>query len=160
MNTKTILLAGGLLLAVVLIGVVIVPERVSDDPEPSQRPSPTGAPSSAGEASTDPVVFGSEVFAVWSKRDQAYEAWWTELQPYLDEAAVAAYRGTDPAEIPDVKVNGDLSVDEEPPDLPGLSAMVRVPTTGGEFGLFLVRVEESSPWRLLRINFPEGGSKA
>lgn len=164
MSPRSLVMAGGIVVALGLIVFIIGPHLVNTEAAPkpgattpatSRTPSP-GARSSltAGGSSTDPVVFGSTVFAVWSDRDQSYDAWWGRLKPFLDEAAVPAYQGTDPAQIPDVRVDGRLSVDKEPPDLPGLSAMVHVPTTGGSFGLFLVRVDEHSPWRLLRINFP------
>lgn len=85
-----------------------------------------------------------------------YDEWWSQLRPLLTPGAEEVHVYDDPRTFEDVTVTGELSEAPVPPDVPGVTAEVYVPTDLGQFSLFLSRTTETSPWRLEGIGFPEG----
>lgn len=166
-RTTRLILAAAAMLALSGCG------STSSSPAPTGTSSPTPAVSSAAAAaspsasggpassappvsSADPVVAGRATFELWARPQVAYGQWWRDLAPRLSPAGKQAYQYTDPSQIPTLRITGALTKAAKAPDLPGLSAMVYVPTDRGQFALFLTRTTSTSPWLLLRISFPPG----
>lgn len=127
-------------------------------------PSPAGTTTAASSttsspstpASTDAVTAARTAFTAWARPNLDYATWWAQLQPLLSPAGQQAYAGTDPANIPVLKVTGPYRLDPKAPDDPETTAMVHVATDRGTFGLFLSRAGQGAPWQLLQIVFPPG----
>ena len=83
------------------------------------------------------------------------EQWWAKVSPLLDELAVAAYDGTDPAAVPFATVTGPAVI--LPTDAPAnLLMLARVPTDAGFY-----RVEMTTGPDGIRISrvTPEGAGQ-
>lgn len=64
--------------------------------------------------------------------DLSPEQWWASVRPLLDEAAVVAYEGTDPANVPFTAVTGPAVI--LPTEAPAhLLTIARVPTDAGYY---------------------------
>lgn len=131
-------------------------ERTKTTPTVAASSASGTSSASATTTSSDPLAAAATIFAAWSQRTLDYETWWSRLKPMLSPAGQAAYAGTDPSAIPDLRVTGPYRLDPTPPDDPSTSALVHVATDRGTFGLFLVRSAPGAPWRLLQIVFPAG----
>jgi hypothetical protein len=111
---------------------------------PTPLPHPTDDAASADSA----LALGSAAVTAFARPDVAPAPWWAELVPLLSPAAVLAYEGTDPVEVPAHRVTG--------PAWPGVSpssflATVFVPTDAGDYAVLLVREGAGAPWLVERI---------
>lgn len=118
-------------------------------------PSPTPLLTPTAPAGT-PLGAGERVWAAFSERGVAYDAWWTRLKPLLSDSAQAVYVYDDPTKIPAMKLTGRLRVAAKAPDQAGFTAEVIVPTSKGVFALDLERRTLKSKWLLYAIKFPPG----
>lgn len=131
----------------------------------------TGAPSASssnttstspgpGLSETEPVAFAEALWeAFFGAADLPRAQWWAQLEPLLSPAAARVHKYTDPATFRPVSVTGDFAEAPTPPDRPGVTSEVYVPTSEGRYSLFLIRPNETAPWRLEGIGFPEGAQK-
>jgi ABC-type transport system substrate-binding protein len=119
----------------------------------SSTPSPMLTPTAP--AST-PLGAGERVWAAFSQRGVAYDAWWARLKPLLSDSAQAVYVYDDPRKIPAMTITGKLHLAAKAPDQAGFTAEVVVPTSKGVFRLDLERRTLKSPWLLYAIKFPAG----
>lgn len=118
-------------------------------------PSPTPMLTPTAPAGT-PLGAGERVWAAFSERGVAYDAWWARLKPLLSDSAQAVYVYDDPTKIPAMKLTGKLRVAAKAPDQAGFTAEVIVPTSKGVFALDLERRTLKSTWLLYAIKFPPG----
>ncbi|WP_187289472.1 hypothetical protein [Xylanimonas cellulosilytica] len=83
------------------------------------------------------------------------EQWWSKVSPHLDEVAVDAYEGTDPATVPFTTVTGPAVI--LPTDAPAdLLMLARVPT---DVGFYRVEMTTSPDGiRISRVT-PEGAGQ-
>jgi hypothetical protein len=121
------------------------PGHVAGDAFPSPLPPPTDDPGSRRSA----VEQATAAVTAFARPGVDPETWWAELAPLLSPAALEAYSGTDPAEVPAREVTG--------PAWPGESASsylatVFVPTDAGEYAVLLVREGGDAPWLVERIS--------
>jgi hypothetical protein len=123
-------------------------------PSPAaSTPSPMLTPTAP--AST-PLGTGERVWAAFSDRGLAYDAWWAQLRPLLSDSAQAVYVYDDPRNIPSMTVSGKLHLAAKAPAEPRYTAEVVVPTSKGVFALDLERHTLTSKWLLYAIKFPAG----
>ncbi|GAB3868549.1 hypothetical protein GCM10028801_44660 [Nocardioides maradonensis] len=123
----------------------------------SQGTSTSSSTSTASTTpSTDAVSAARTVFTTWDQPTLDYGTWWTQLQPLLSPAGQQAYAGTDPANIPALKITGPYRLDPKAPDDPATTALVHVQTDRGPFALFMEHAGPGQPWYLLQIEFPPG----
>jgi hypothetical protein len=99
---------------------------------------------------------GERVWAAFSDRGLAHDAWWAQLEPKLSDSARAVYVYDDPKKIPEMKLTGKLRVAAKPPDQPRFTVEVVVPTSRGQWRLDLERRTLTSKWLLYAIKFPPG----
>lgn len=134
---------------------------LEEDEEPTEEPStsyedPTtgGEPASWDEASIERAEEAAvEVVTAWASEGQDQQAWWERLVPLLTEAAQDLYVTVPLEAIVDVEITGDPVVNSSrSPHL----AVVRVPTSGGDFEILLTREFHDSPWLADRITLPAG----
>ncbi len=135
----------------------------SDDTDPAKATPATSSsavsPSVAGANETDAVAFAKAFWTAFNDNANAglnYDQWWAALKPLLTPNAAAVHVYDDPRTFPKVTVTGDFSEAPEPPDVPGVTAEVYVPTNEGRYSLYLSRADKTAPWRLEGIGFPEG----
>jgi hypothetical protein len=124
---------------------------------PSAPASPTASPMFTPTAPAGtPLGSGERVWAAFSNRSLAYDAWWAQLKPLLSEAAQAVYVYDDPSKIPAMKPTGKIHLAAKAPDQPRYTVEVLVPTDKGQWGLDLERRTLTSKWLLYAIKFPPG----
>lgn len=134
----------------------------SSDPAPA-KVEPTEAASSrgvedhvhAGETTAaaqlqDPIFVATRFIETWSRPDLPYQQWWEDLEPLFNAQGQQAYAGTDPAQVPRLRIVGDLEVD---PSTVPTSTIVWVPTDQGVFGVQLSRTGEHAEWLVSRVIF-------
>jgi len=132
--------------------------------EPEDIASALGAPPSpsttvSGANETDPVAFGKAFWqAFYGNADRGYDYWWSQLSPLLSPAAAAVHSYDNPGTFTVPTVTGEITEAPQPPETPGVTAEVYVPTDEGRYSLFLSRRSTTDPWRLTKIGFPEGAN--
>ncbi|NEK59971.1 hypothetical protein GCU56_19120 [Geodermatophilus sabuli] len=149
-------LAAGLLLG----GCGGAPERPAPRPEPTAAAStapgddhaelPAAPPSPVDDANSQQAALDAATAAVTAFARPGLDPaqWWSEFAPLLSSAAVVAYEGTDPEQVPASAVTG------RPRPTPGVSAFlatVLVPTDAGEYAVLLAREGAGAPWLVERI---------
>jgi hypothetical protein len=118
------------------VGTGAVPE---DKDAGSSLVPPTDDDASARAA----LDAASTAVAAFARPDLTAPAWWGGLSPLLTPAAVVAYAGTDPAEVPAHRVTGSARAGtSRSPFL----ASVFVPTDAGDYAVLLVRTDAAAPW--------------
>jgi hypothetical protein len=158
--------------AVVVTTALFMLSGCSGDAEPG-KPKPTTAASSTSQldgvddvhvAETtaaaqlqDPVFVTTRFIETWSRPDLPYQQWWTDLEPLFNAQGQQAYAGTDPAQVPRLRITGDLEVVSS--TVP-TSTTVWVPTDKGRFGVQLSRTGEHAEWLVSRVFFPGSGQDA
>ena len=111
-------------------------------------PPPPPAPTDDAESDEAALAAGAAAVTAFARPDLPAERWWSDLQPLLSPAAVEAYAGTDPAEVPARAVTGPPWQGES--DSPYL-ALTFVPTDVGDYAVLLVRDGGGAPWLVERI---------
>ncbi|GAB3266970.1 hypothetical protein GCM10027425_33530 [Alteromonas gracilis] len=124
----------------------------STAPSTVQTPPPRLATPSLSPAPAQPApqAVAREVVTRWARPDLAAEEWWTQLQPLLAPRGLQNLAGTDPANIPRLRV---LSVGA-PRIENGVYAEVLMATTVGDVTVTLSRPQEGS-WKVGTIELPE-----
>lgn len=111
---------------------------------PPPPPQPTDDAASARAA----LDVGTAAVTAFARPDLPPDRWWAQLRPLLTPAALEAYAGTDPAEVPARAVTGPAwSGESASPYL----ALTFVPTDAGEYAVLLVRDGGGAPWLVERI---------
>jgi hypothetical protein len=118
---------------------------------PTPLPQPTDDPASEESA----IAQATAAVTAFARPDLDPEAWWDGLAPLLSPAALEAYAGTDPAEVPASAVTGAAWSGESPSSY---LATVFVPTDVGEYAVLLVREGGGTPWLVERISQVQAGS--
>lgn len=118
---------------------------------PTPLPPPTDDPASQESA----VAQATAAVTAFARPGLDPETWWGELAPLLSPAALEAYAGTDPAEVPAHAVTGAAWPGESPSSY---LATVFVPTDAGEYAVLLVREGGGTPWLVERISQVRPGS--
>jgi hypothetical protein len=118
---------------------------------PTPLPQPTDDPASEQSA----IAQATAAVTAFARPDLDPEAWWDGLAPLLSPAALEAYAGTDPAEVPASAVTGAAWPGESPSSY---LATVFVPTDAGEYAVLLVREGGGTPWLVERISPVQAGS--
>lgn len=115
-------------------------------------------PAATDDAASDQAALtaGAAAVTAFARPDLPAEEWWAELQPLLSPAAVEAYSGTDPAEVPARAVTGPPWRGES--DSPYL-ALTFVPTDVGDYAVLLVRDGGGAPWLVERITLVPAGEQ-
>lgn len=151
-----------LLAALVVTAALGLTACQSDDADPagsSPTTSSSAATGVAGANETDAVAFAKAFWTAFNDNANAglsYDQWWAALKPLLTANAAAVHVYDDPRTFPKVTVTGDFTEAPEPPDVPGYTAEIYVPTNEGRYSLYLSRTDKTAPWRLEGIGFPEG----
>ena len=101
-----------------------------------------------------PLGAGQRVWAAFSERGLAYDAWWAQLEPLLSDSAQAVYVYDDPRNLPAMKLTGQIRLAAKAPGQAKYTAEVVVPTDKGDFALDLERHTLGSKWLLYAITFP------
>jgi hypothetical protein len=111
---------------------------------------PTPPPAPADDAASDQAALAVGVAAVtaFARPELPAEQWWSELRPLLSPAALEAYVGTDPAEVPAHAVTGSPWRGDS---ASSYLAMTFVPTDAGDYAVLLVRDGGGAPWLVERI---------
>jgi hypothetical protein len=111
---------------------------------------PTPPPAATDDAASDQAALAAGAAAVtaFARPDLPAERWWAELRPLLSPAAIEAYSGTDPAEVPARAVTGPPWEGESPSTY---LALTFVPTDVGDYAVLLVRNAGGAPWLAERI---------
>lgn len=107
---------------------------------------------------TDPLVAAREGLRAWAQPTRTYERWWAALAPLLSAAALEAYAGTDPAELPALTVTGTPALTSPRDDAAArdaLMASVEVNTSVGQFVVDLTRTDPDAGWLVSRLILPE-----
>ena len=126
--------------------------HASSDPSPAAAPpSPMLTPTAPAGT---PIGSGERVWAAFSERGLAYDAWWAHLKPLLSDSARAVYVYDDPRNLPAMKLTGKIRLAAKAPAQARYTAEVVVPTDKGEFALDLERHTLGSKWLLYAITFP------
>ena len=111
-------------------------------------PTPPPAPTDDAASDQAALTAGAAAVTAFARPDVPAEEWWSELEPLLSPAAVEAYAGTDPAEVPARAVTGPpWQGESESPYL----ALTFVPTDVGDYAVLLVRDGGGAPWLVERI---------
>jgi hypothetical protein len=127
-------------------------QKLSTSPaSPTASPTPLLTPTAPPGTA---LGAGQRVWAAFSERGLAYDAWWARLKPQLSDAARATYVYDDPRNIPAMTLTGTIRVAAKPPAQPHFTSEVVVPTDKGVFRLDLERHTRTSPWLLYAIRFP------
>ena len=118
-------------------------------------PTPLPPPTHDAGSSDAALAQATAAVTAFARPGLDAQTWWAELAPLLSPAALEAYAGTDPAEVPASAVTG--------PAWPGESASnylatVFVPTTAGDYAVLLVREGGGAPWLVERISQVRAGS--
>lgn len=133
----------------------------SASPTASSTPKPI-PPSTAGKRTTPSQAKIAEktarrIFAVLSNRNLTASQWWARLSPMLTPTARQAFKGTNPARIPPLTINGPLkALGFGDGGTPGLTQNVRIPTARGNFVMGLLRTSHSAPYKMSGLSFPKG----
>lgn len=106
---------------------------------------PTWDETSRAAASTAAVA----AVGAWARPDLDYDAWLTNLTPYLRESGRQTFASVDPAFIPATATTGEAVLENE--DSPWLATLL-VPTDAGDVRVLLVRDGAQAPWLLERID--------
>lgn len=108
-------------------------------------PVPTSTPDRAAVAAR--AVDG---LTAYGRRDLAYDEWFDQLRPFLDETAVDAYATVNPSRIP------AFTIDDagETADVTTTHAVVDVATSNGRYTIELRRADDSAEWGVTRIQPP------
>jgi hypothetical protein len=111
---------------------------------------PTQLPAATDDAASDQAALaaGAAAVSAFARPDLPAERWWAELRPLLSPAAIEAYSGTDPAEVPAREVTGPPWEGESPS---AYLALTFVPTDVGDYAVLLVRDGGGAPWLAERI---------
>lgn len=162
MRSRPAVLAAALAALVVLAGcggsrapAAPDPTGVSGSPSPT-APASSPTPVTPLASARTPLGAGQRVWAAFSAKDLAYDAWWAQLKPLLSDAAQAVYVYDDPRNLPTLTLTGSIRLARKPPAAPRYTAEVIVPTSRGRFALDLERHTLRSPWLLYAIKFPPG----
>jgi hypothetical protein len=118
-------------------------------------PTPLPPPTSDAESDSSAVAQATAAVTAFARPALDAETWWAELTPLLSPAALEAYAGTDPAEVPASEVTGEGWPGESASDY---LATVFVPTDAGEYAVLLVREGGGAPWLVERISQVQTGT--
>ena len=91
-----------------------------------------------------------DALTAYGRRDLAYDEWFAQLQPFLDETAVDAYATVNPSRIPAFTIDGP----GEAADVTSTHAVVDVATSVGRYTIELRRADASAEWSVTRIQPP------
>lgn len=111
---------------------------------PAPLPHPSDDAASQGAA----LDLGLAAVTAFARPDVSSAEWWTELSPMLSPAAMEAYVGTDPVQVPAREVTGPAWTGVSPSPF---LATVFVPTDAGEYAVLMVREGGGAPWLVERI---------
>lgn len=123
--------------------------------EGSTLPTPLPQPTDDLASQESAVTQATAAVTAFARPDLDPETWWDGLAPLLSPAALEAYAGTDPAEVPARAVTGPAWPGESPSSY---LATVFVPTDVGEYAVLLVREGGGTPWLVERISQVQTGS--
>ena len=118
---------------------------VPDDHDEASSLAPPTEDEASGRAAVDAA---SAAVAAFAHPDRTPAAWWAALSPLLSPAAVVAYAGTDPAEVPAHRVTGSARAGTSQS---AFLDWVFVPTDAGDYAVLLVRADAAAPWLAERI---------
>jgi hypothetical protein len=147
--------------ALTLTGCVGVPQAVSSDgsstaiakpPVPGHGvetlPAPLPQPTDDVPSQDAALALASEAVTAFARPEVSPDQWWAELSPLLSPAALVAYSGTDPVEVPAREVIGPARTGVSPS---AFLSTVFVPTDAGEYAVLMVREGSGAPWLVERI---------
>jgi hypothetical protein len=121
----------------------------AEDLPTTPPPSPTWDQAAEGEATR----VGFQAMVAYAQTGIDADTWYAQLAPYLTPDAQAAYKGTDPAEVPVHEVGLTWA---DTPDSAYL-VYVSVNTDVGTYQLMLVRESADAGWLVQRIASPPTG---
>lgn len=127
------------------------PQAQGPNDEDHELESPEAVPTWDEASRAEAVEVAGEAMVAFARPALDEATWWRELQPLLSPAAVVAYTGTDPAEVPATQVTGDAVLTD---DSSAYLARVDVPTDVGTYAVLLVREGGGEPWLVERITPP------
>lgn len=133
---------------------------------PSAAPTATSPQDGIRPEGTDPsTAIEPAVLALmtWGRPTVAYDQWWAELSPFLDDRALEAYVATDPTVLPDIAASIDMSAAPATlaPETGSGHVVVDVPSTAGVFGVQMTwssdpeTPQRRAGWLVDRIYFPD-----
>ena len=108
-------------------------------------PLPTATPDRTAVATR-----AVDALAAYGKRDLAYDEWFAQLKPFLDETAVEAYATVNPSRIPAFTIDGT----GETADVTTTHAVVDVATSTGRYTIEIHRADATAEWGVTRIQPP------
>ncbi len=108
-------------------------------PLPTSTPDASAAVERAGQALT-----------AYGRRDLAYDEWFEQLRPFLNESGVDAYATVNPSRIPPFTINGPGKA----ASVTDTYAVVDVATSIGRYTLELRRENAGAEWGVTRIQPP------
>lgn len=108
-------------------------------------PSPTSTPDTTAVAAR-----AVDALTAYGRRDLAYDEWFAQLRPFLDETALDAYATVNPSRIPAFTIDGS----GEAADVTTTYAVVDVATSIGRYTIELHRADASAEWGVTRIQPP------
>ncbi len=122
--------------------------------EDQDHQEPEAVPTWDQAARADALEVARRTMQAFGRPTLDEATWWKELAPLLTTAAVVAYTGTDPAEVPVNTISGEPVLAE---DSSAYLARVAVPTDAGTYTVLLVREGAGQPWLAERITPAESG---
>lgn len=148
-------------LAIVAVALAGCTTTAPTEPVPTSTTSATSAPHGEDEHTLVPAPTSTpETTAVtaravaaltaYGRRELAYDEWFAQLRPFLDETAVDAYATVNPSRIPAFTIEGD----GEAADVTTTYAVVDVDTSIGRYTIELRRADASAEWGVTRIQPP------
>lgn len=119
-------------------------EALQGNDEHTLVPIPTATPDRSAVAAR-----AVDALTAYGRRDLAYEEWFAQLRPFLEEKAVDAYATVEPSRIPSFTIDGaDVA------DATDTYAVVDVATSIGRYTIELRRADASAEWSVTRFQPP------
>jgi hypothetical protein len=120
------------------------------DSAPATTPPPaTASEPSAHEGAEEAA---SAALTSWARPQLSYAVWWSQLAPLLTVDAQESYSYTDPSNVPALTITG-AAEEESAPWNPNATTFW-FPTSGGRYGVDVVRPPGQDAWKAANIIFP------